>query len=60
MQDLYAVSKPTEAIEFARRLAKLHGQIYPRDAAPVFGGDPPRRPADAAADIEEMVARPWL
>ncbi len=60
MQDLYAVQKPTEAAELARRLAKLRGQIQPGDAAPVFRSDPPRWPADAAADIKEMVARLWL
>jgi hypothetical protein len=60
MQDLHAVGKPTQTVQLARRLAELSGQIYSGDMAPVFGGDPPRWPADATADVEDVIARLWL
>jgi hypothetical protein len=60
MQDLYAVSKAGKAVEFARRLAKPRCQIHSGDAAPILCGNPSGRPANAAADIEEVVARLWL
>jgi hypothetical protein len=51
VQDLHSLGEPVKAIEFARGLAELRGQIHPSDAAPVFRGDPSGRSADAAADI---------
>src|SRR5262249_59186282 len=60
VQDLHPVGEPAKAVQLARRLAELRRQLHSGDAAPVFRSNPSGRSADAAADIEEVMAGLWL
>src|SRR5262249_36295423 len=52
--------EPGKVVELARRRAELRGQVHSGNPAPVFRSDPAGRPADPAADIEQIIARLWL
>ena len=57
MENGYTVGKTGSSIEFAGGDAKFWCQVHPGDAAPIFRGDPSGGAADAATNIQQVIAR---
>jgi len=60
VQDLHTIGESSKVVEFARRRAELRSQVHSGNSATVFRSDPAGRPADTAADVEQIIARLWL
>src|SRR5580700_2186037 len=56
VQDAQAVAKSGRIVKFARGSAEFRRQIHPCNVAPEFRSKPPGWPADAAANVKQMVA----